>query len=115
MNIIRANEGNEYSALGHFGGVFIGKHTQDVPGNKHLTVNLSHFEPGGGCDYAEFPEEWPLDLCYYVLKGELTFTTKNDEKFVLKAGDSVLWTGGDARGFINEGNEVADLLVIIAQ
>lgn len=115
MNIVRANEGKEYDAAGHFGGTFIGKQGLDIPGNKHLTVNLSHFQPGGGCDYTEFPQDWPLDLCYYVIKGEITVTTKNNEKFTLSAGDSVLWTGGDARGFVNESNDVTDLLVIVAQ
>lgn len=115
MNLVRANEGSEYSAPGHFGGVFVSKHGKDLPGNKHLAVSVSTFEPGGGCDYLEFPEDWPLDLCYYLLEGELKVTTKNGETFVFKAGDTVLWTGGDARGFINETDKPAKLLVIIAQ
>lgn len=115
MNIVRANEGTEYQAPGHFGGVFISKQGETAPGNKHLTINLSHFQPGGGCDYAEFPEEWPLNLCYYVVEGQITVTTKNNEKFTLYKGDSVLWSAGDARGFVNEGDTVTDLLVIIGK
>lgn len=115
MNVVRANEGTEYQAPGHFGGVFISKQGETAPRNKHLTINLSHFQPGGGCDYAEFPEEWPLNLCYYVVEGQITITTKNNEKFTLYKGDSVLWSAGDARGFVNEGDTVTDLLVIIGK
>ena len=43
MNVVRANEGREYEAPGHFGGVFFAKQDDSAPGNKHLTVNLSHF------------------------------------------------------------------------
>ena len=43
MNLVRANEGSEYSAPGHFGGVFVSKHGKDLPGNKHLAVSVSTF------------------------------------------------------------------------
>ena len=114
MNVVRANEGREYEAPGHFGGVFFAKQDDSAPGNKHLTVNLSHFQPGVGCDFAEFPAEWPLNLCYYVVKGEITVTTR-DNKFILHEGDSVLWSAGDARGFVNEGDTETELLVIIGK
>lgn len=114
MNLVRANEGNEYAAAGHFGGTFIAKQNENIAGNEHLSVSLSHFQPGGGCEYKEISKEWGKILCYYLVKGQITVTTKNDEKFTMYEGDSVLWVPGDARGFVNEGNTVADLLVIIA-
>jgi quercetin dioxygenase-like cupin family protein len=114
MNIVRANEGAQYDAPGHFAGVFFAKQGDSAPGNKHLAVNLSRFKPGGGCDFAEFPKEWPINLCYYVIKGQLTVTTRND-KFTLREGDSVLWSAGDARGFVNEGDTETELLVIIGK
>ena len=115
MNIVRANEGSEYMAAGHFGGVFISKQNDSVPGNTHLTVNLSHFQPGGGCEYAEFPEDWGVNMCYYVVEGQLTFTVKSGEEFTLTKGDCVLWTPGDGRSFVNKGDTVTDLLVVIAK
>ena len=114
MNIVKANEGKSYMAPGHFGGEFISKQNEEAPGNKHLVVNLSHFQPGGGCDYAELPENMPATLCYYLVKGQLTFTTR-EGKFTLYEGDCVLWAPGDARGFVNEGDSVTDLLVIIGK
>jgi len=114
MNIVRANEGNSYMAPGHFGGEFISKQNDSAPGNKHLTLNLSHFQPGGGCEMGTIPEAAPMNLCYYVVKGQITVTTP-DDKFTLYEGDSVLWAPGDTRGFVNEGDTVTDLLVMIAK
>lgn len=113
MNIVKAKEGVPYQAAGHHGGVYLSLQNDKVPGNEHLTVNLSHFDPGGGCDMSTIPAG--MNLCYYLLKGQLTFTVKGGETFTLHEGDSVLWAAGDERGFTNYGDTVADLLVIIAK
>jgi quercetin dioxygenase-like cupin family protein len=114
MNIVRANEGTSYEAAGHFGGEYFTKQNDKTPGNNHVTLNVSHFQPGGGCDFAEFPPDMPTNICYYVLNGQITVTTR-DDKFTLYEGDSVLWSGGDARGFVNDGDVPMDLLVVIGR
>lgn len=114
MNVVKANVGMNYMPPGHFGGEFTAKQDDKAPGNKHLAVNLSVFKPGGGCEFAEFPPDLPINLCYYVLKGQISVTTR-DDKFTLYAGDSVLWAGGDARGFINDGDCDTEMLVIVGK
>lgn len=113
MKLIKASEGKNYMAPGHFGGEFVSKIDDSIEGNKHLALNVSHFQPGGGCEYAAFPQAMP-NLIYYVLKGQITVTTDTD-KFVMTEGDCVIWNGGDIRGFVNEGDTVTDLLVIIGK
>ena len=54
-------------------------------------------------------------MCYYVVEGQLTFTVKSGEEFTLTKGDCVLWTPGDGRSFVNKGDTVTDLLVVIAK
>ena len=113
MQYIRSEEGQSYMAPGHFGGEFISKIDDTIEGNDHLTLNVSHFQPGGGCEYGSFPAAMP-NLIYYVLNGQITVTT-DTETFEMKKGDCVIWNGGDVRGFVNEGETVTDLLVIIGK
>ena len=113
MNLVRANEGSHYSAPGHFGCELFSKQTAQVSGNEHLEVNLSRLEPGGGCEFGGIPPV-PITLCYYVLKGEITVTTQDDQ-FVMREGDCVLWNKDDSRGFVNEGDTLAELLVIVGK
>ncbi|MDR1797451.1 MAG: cupin domain-containing protein [Clostridiales Family XIII bacterium] len=112
MNIVKADKGVSYEAAGHHGGIYLALQSAATE-KASLAVNLSHFDPGGGCDPAVIPAG--MTLCYFVVKGQLSFTVTGEEPFTLQAGDSVLWAPGDERGFVNDGDQVADLLVVIVK
>lgn len=78
-----------------------------VDGTK-MIMGITHFEPGGGCDYGANP----LESIYYILKGEMTLKTETEET-VLHVGDSFHCVGGVAKSVTNTGTEVCKMLVCL--
>ena len=78
----------------------------DVGG--HITLGLSHFQPGGGAKMAKSPKE----LLYYIVEGEMTVITDDGIQHVLHAGDSIHMSPDQGRESKNTGSTVAKMLVI---
>ena len=69
-----------------------------VDGTK-MIMGITHFQPGGGCDY-------------YILSGEMTLKTETEET-VLHAGDCFKCSGGTPKSVTNTGDTVTDMLVCL--
>ena len=78
-----------------------------VDGTK-MIMGITHFQPGGGCDYGANP----LESIYYILKGEMTLKTEDGET-VLHAGDSFHCCGGCPKSVTNNGTTVTKMLVTL--
>ena len=78
-----------------------------VDGTK-MIMGITHFQPGGGCDYGANP----LESIYYILSGEMTLKTEDGET-VLKAGDSYHCAGGVSKSVTNTGSTVTQMLVCL--
>ena len=84
-------------------------HGMEKEGNFHniLILSLSQFLPGGGADRGEIK----ADVIYYVLEGEMTVIT-DDEEQTLRPGDTVRFEKQEVRELVNRGNMAAKMLVI---
>ena len=82
--VTKADEAKPYEAAGHYNMLATRLHdAADVGG--HITLGLSHFQPGGGAKMAKSPKE----LLYYIVEGEMTVITDDGIQHVLHAGDSL--------------------------
>ena len=106
--ICRAEEAYEYTAPGHFNVVCTRLADAGEAGGCKMIVGLSHFAPGGGCEYGANP----LESVYYIVKGQMTLKTA-DETTVLKEGDLFHCCGGTEKSILNEGDCTTDMLVCL--
>jgi quercetin dioxygenase-like cupin family protein len=100
-----------YEAPGHFGMTAMRIHGKEETGAEKFWVGLSTFLPGGGAEYAY--EDNPLEKFYYVLEGEMTVTDKEDNRYVIHAGESISFKPFEGRYLKNEANRPAVMLVVI--
>ena len=106
--IVRKEDAVPYEAPGHFSMLPTRLHNpQDVNGGK-MIMGLSHFLPGGGCEFGANP----LESIYYLISGEMTLRTEDGET-VLHAGDSFHCGGGTQKGILNKGTETCKMLVCL--
>ena len=106
--VTKANEAYTYEAPGHFDVRTTRLHDpEDVDGQ--VTMGLSHFLPGGGCEMAKAPKE----LIYYIIKGEMTVTTEEGAEILLQKGDSIHIGVGQGRAIRNTGIASAQMLVVL--
>ncbi len=98
-----------YKAPGHFDMTALRLHGKEESGAKKFWMGLSHFLPGGGAEY----DESPTEKIYFVLEGQITVVTKDKEKIVLNATDSIHIGPKEGRSIINETNKPASMLVVI--
>ena len=116
--MIQRAEGTEgstvytYSAPGHSGCIPTRLFDPEgglngVDGTK-MIMGITHFQPGGGCDYGANP----LESIYYILSGEMTLKTEDGET-VLKKGDSYHCVGGVPKSVTNTGSTVTQMLVCL--
>ena len=105
--VTKADEAKPYEAAGHYNMLATRLHdAADVGG--HITLGLSHFQPGGGAKMAKSPKE----LLYYIVEGEMTVITDDGIQHVLHAGDSTHMSPDQGRESKNTGSTVAKMLVI---
>lgn len=76
--------------------------------NCKMIMGITYFQPGGNTDFGANP----LESIYYILKGEMTLKT-DDEETVLHAGDSFHCGGGVAKSVTNTGSDVSEMLVCL--
>lgn len=104
--IVRKNEAVPYDAPGHFKVLPTRLHNpQDVNGGK-MTVGVSHFLPGGGCEFGTNA----FESIYYILTGQMTLRTDAEET-VLYPGDSFHCGRGTSKSILNSGSETCQILV----
>lgn len=108
MKKIRLEQVKPYEAAKHFNMTALRLHGKEETGSQKFWVGLSHFLPGGGAEYSESPTE----KVYFVLEGEVTVKTK-DEEAVLGPWDSVYIAPDEGREILNKTNKPATMLVII--
>lgn len=106
--IVRKSEATPYEAPGHFNMLPTRLHNPVDVNDGKLIMGLSHFLPGGGCEFGNNP----LESIYYIVSGEMTLTT-DGEKTVLRAGDSFHCGPGTNKGILNEGTESCQMLVCL--
>jgi quercetin dioxygenase-like cupin family protein len=83
-------------------------HGRDEAGMKNSRMGLAYLLPRGGAEYDALPTEGT----YFVLEGEVSAGTE-EEKIVLKKGESIHLDAHEGRFISNETNEPASLLVIV--
>lgn len=110
MKKIDLKDAKPYVAAKHFNMIAMRLHGKEESGAVKFWVGLSHFLPQGGAEY----DATPTEKTYFVLEGEVTIITPEQEKIVLKAWDSVHITPNEGRSIINETNKPASMLVIVA-
>jgi len=105
--VVKKEEAQAYIAKGHYD--MRGTHLhipEDVGGS--IALNHSHFLPGG---YAEMGKA-PVEMLYYILRGEMTVTLDDGAVFVLGPDDSIHFSQGQVREVRNNGCVTAEMLVI---
>lgn len=111
MKKVELKDVKPYNAPLHFDMKSMKLHGTEETGATKFWMGMSHFLPGGGAEWAY--EDSPTEKIYYVLEGEMTVTSK-DEEFVLKKGDSLFIGPNEGRSMLNKTNEVATVLVAIS-
>ena len=111
--ITRKNEAYNYEAPGHFD-VRTTRlcDPQDV-NSGGITMGLSHFLPGGGCDYGSNARE----SIYYIVEGQMYLEsevdTENEVKTTLYAGDTYHCGPNTKKSVVNNGTTSAQMLVVL--
>ena len=107
MKKVELKDVKPYDPPNHFNMAALKLHDKEATGSP-LFMGLSHFLPGGGAGW----DESPIDKIYFVIEGEVTIKTK-EEEITLKATDSIYIGPGEGREIINKTNLPASMLVIV--
>jgi quercetin dioxygenase-like cupin family protein len=97
-----------YEAPNHFGMKSLRLQGFEEGGPTNFWVGLSHFLPGGGAG----PDATPIEKVYVVLSGRITVTAEGQEH-ELGPMDSVRIGPNVERKVLNQGNDVATMLVVL--
>lgn len=111
--IVRKNEAVTYNPPRHYEMRATRLHDPGDVNQGSVTMGLSHFLPGGGCEYGSNAKE----SIYYIVKGEMTLEVEKgtDQEVIttLYEGDSFHCGPGTQKGIHNNGTETAQMLVVI--
>lgn len=105
---VKLEDVQPYQAPGHFGMVALRLHGKAETGAQRFWMGLSHFLPGGGADF----DTNPLEKIYFVLDGEVTVKTA-DQEVTLGPMDSIYLPPNEGREIVNRTNKPASMLVVI--
>jgi uncharacterized cupin superfamily protein len=108
MDVTRLGDAQTYEAPKHHACTALRLQGWDVSDTRNFWVGLSHFLPGGGCEF----DGGPLEKVYVVVEGEITIRT-NDGETTLGALDSCHIPAGEARAIENRTNRPASMLVVL--
>jgi len=106
--ITRRNEAITYAPPGHYDMRATRLHKADDVNSGKITVGLSHFLPGGGCEFGSNS----LESVYYIIEGELDLKTET-EATTLHAGDSFHCGPDTKKSIQNNGAVTCQMLVIL--
>ena len=111
--ITRKNESYTYEAPGHYDVRTTRLHDPQDVNSGGVTMGLSHFLPGGGCNYGSNPKE----SVYYIIEGQMYLEsevgTENEVKTTLYAGDSYHCGPGTSKSVVNTGTTATQMLVVL--
>jgi quercetin dioxygenase-like cupin family protein len=113
--ITRKNEAYRYEAPKHFDVRTTRLHDPQDVNSGVITMGLSHFLPGGGCEYGSNL----LESIYYVIEGQMYLEcevgTPEEVKTTLYAGDSFHCGPGTKKSILNTGTVSCQLLVALVK
>ena len=111
--IVRKEEAYKYEAPGHFDVLATRLHNPQDVNSGCITMGLSHFLPGGGCEYGSNPKE----SIYYIIEGQMYLEsevgTENEVKTTLCAGDTYHCGPNTKKSVVNNGATCTQMLVAI--
>ena len=111
--ITRKNESYTYEAPGHYDVRTTRLHDPKDVNSGGITMGLSHFLPGGGCDYGSNPKE----SIYYIIEGQMYLVseegTESEVKTTLFAGDSFHCGPNTKKSVVNNGTAASQMLVVL--
>jgi len=111
--ITRKDEAYKYEAPGHFDVLTTRLHDPQDVNSGFMTMGLSHFLPGGGCDYGSNARE----SIYYVIEGQMYLEsevdTENEVRTTLFAGDTYHCGPGTKKSIVNNGTTACQMLVVL--
>jgi len=111
--ITRKEEAYTYEAPGHFDVRTTRLHDPQDVNAGGITMGLSHFLPGGGCNYGANAKE----SIYYIVKGEMYLEcevgTENEIKTTLYKGDSFHCGPNTSKSILNTGSTSTQMLVVL--
>lgn len=108
MQVTRLDDALPYEAPKHFECRALRLQGWDASAAQGFWVGLSHFLPGGGCEF----DATPLEKVYVVTEGEITVVTEQDEA-TLSVYDSCHIPAGEARSVENRTNRPASMVVVM--
>ena len=110
MKKIALDKVKPYEAPGHFKMVALRLAGKDETGSEKFWMGMSHFLPGGGAEWAY--GDAPTEKVYFVLDGEITVKTKEQE---VTAGpmEGVYLPPNEGREIINKTNKPVSMLVVV--
>lgn len=111
--VTKRDESYNYEANGHFDCRTTRLHDPQDVNDGELTVGLSHFLPGGGCNYGSNPKE----SVYYIIEGQMYLEsevgTPDEVKVTLYAGDSYHCGPNTKKSIVNNGTTCTQMLVVL--
>lgn len=109
FKIVRKYEASFYEAPGHYDMRPTRLHNPEDVNNGKMIAGLSHFLPGGGCEFSANP----LESIYYVIEGEIDIDTEDGCRTLLQKGDSFHCGANTPKGLRNRGAVSCQLLVCL--
>lgn len=106
--IVRKEEAYAYEAPLHYNMLATRLHNPEDVNDGRMIMGLSHFLPGGGCEFGSNP----MESIYYIVSGQMTLTAENEET-VLHSGDSFHCGGATKKAVKNNGTESCQMLVCL--
>lgn len=106
--VTKKNESYVYEAKGHFKCLTTRLHDPDDVNDGKITMGLTHFLPGGGCEFGSNDKE----SIYYIIEGQMELTTE-DGKTTLYAGDSFHCGPHTKKAVLNTGTSSTQMLVAL--
>lgn len=106
--VVRKEEAIFYEAPGHYDMRPTRLHNPEDVNSGKLIVGLSHFLPGGGCEFGSNA----LESLYYVIEGEIDLETE-DGPTRLRKGDSFHCGPDTKKGLRNDSPASCQLLVCL--
>ncbi len=104
--VVRKEDAYKYEAPLHYDVLATRLHNPEDVNDGQMVCGLSHFLPGGGCEFGSNPAE----SIYYIISGQMTLKTE-DEETVLMPGDTFHCGGNTKKSVTNTGTEACQMLV----
>lgn len=109
FKIVRKEDASFYEAPGHYDMRPTRLHNPQDVNEGRMIMGLSHFLPGGGCEFGSNP----LESIYYIIEGEMDIETEDGYKTTLRKGDSFHCGPNTKKGIQNNGSVTCQMLVCL--